>query len=84
MDVFDRGAMLKTYRRMEVMTEPQWTLDSLNKSYQQGYMTGLAGKESDTCPYQNDVLIAAWEAGWDDGDNQYRRSQKDRSALQFA
>lgn len=66
------------------MTESQWTLDSLNKSYQQGYMTGLAGKPSAECPYQNDVLIAAWEAGWDDGDNQYRRSQQDRSALRLA
>lgn len=66
------------------MTETQWTLDSLNKSYQQGYMTGLAGKTHEDCPYQNDVLVAAWEAGWDDGDSQYRRAQKDRSALRLA
>jgi len=66
------------------MSETQWTLDSLNKAYQQGYMTGLAGKESDHCPYQNDVLVAAWEAGWDDGFGQYRRALKDRSQIRFA
>ncbi|WP_196158856.1 ribosome modulation factor [Reinekea sp. G2M2-21] len=66
------------------MTETQWTLDSLNKAYQQGYMTGLAGKESDFCPYQNDVLIAAWEAGWDDGLSQYRRAMKDRAHKRMA
>ena len=66
------------------MTETQWTLDSLNKAYQQGYMTGLAGKESSFCPYQNDVLVAAWEAGWDDGFHQTRRSSKDRKFKQLA
>jgi ribosome modulation factor len=66
------------------MSETQWTLDSLNKSYQQGYMTGLAGKDSECCPYKNDVLIAAWEAGWDDGACQYRRAQKDRDSVRFA
>ena len=66
------------------MSENQWTLDSLNKAYQQGYMTGLAGKESDFCPYQNDVLVAAWEAGWDDGHHQARRSHKNRPQQRFA
>ena len=66
------------------MSENQWTLDSLNKSYQQRYMTGLAGKESDFCPYQNDVLVAAWEAGWDDGFQQCRRAQKNRQEQRFA
>ncbi len=66
------------------MSETLWTLDSLNKSYQQGYMTGLAGKESEHCPYQNDVLIAAWEAGWDDGFSQYRQALKDRTFKRMA
>jgi ribosome modulation factor len=66
------------------MPEIQWTLDSLNKSYQQGYMTGLAGKESSECPYDNDVLVAAWEAGKDDGLLQYDKSMKDRQQMRFA
>ncbi len=66
------------------MSDIQWTLDSLNKAYQQGYMNGLAGKESDHCTYKNDVLIAAWEAGWDDGYSQYQRSLKDRRHIRLA
>lgn len=66
------------------MTETAWTLDTLNKAYQQGYMTGLAGKSNDDCPYNNDVLTAAWEAGWDDGSSQYRKAAKERSHIRFA
>ncbi|MEJ2043989.1 MAG: ribosome modulation factor [Reinekea sp.] len=66
------------------MAEPQWTLESLNKSYQQGYMTGLAGKEEVECPYKNDILIAAWEAGWDDGFTQYQKAMKGRRQVSYA
>lgn len=61
------------------MSETEWTLETLNKGYQQGYMTGLAGKERSECQFENDVLIAAWEAGWDDGAAQYTRSLEDRT-----
>ena len=66
------------------MSECHWTLDSLNKAYQQGYMTGLGGKDIDHCPYQNDVLIAAWEAGWDDGNCQHKRAVSERQSDRFA
>lgn len=66
------------------MSESEWTLDSLNKAYQQGYMTGLAGKSSEECPYSNDVLIAAWEAGWDDGYGQFTRAIRERESKQLA
>jgi ribosome modulation factor len=66
------------------MVETEWTLESLNKAYQQGYMTGLAGKDSDECPYQNDILIAAWEAGWDDGSQQYSKAMKERRQIRYA
>ncbi len=62
----------------------QWTLESLNKAYQQGYMTGLAGKQSDQCPYQDDILISAWEAGWDDGTLQYEKAMKERREIRLA
>ena len=52
-----------------------WSLESLNKAYQQGYMAGLTGSQS-TQPALPDVLAAAWEAGWDDGRAQYRLAQK--------
>ena len=61
------------------MSETEWTLETLNKAYQQGYMTGLAGKARNECQFENDVIIAAWEAGWDDGAAQYTRSLEDRS-----
>jgi ribosome modulation factor len=52
--------------------EPQWSLESLNKAYQQGYMAGLTGSPVGNQPHDADVLAAAWEAGWDDGEEQYQ------------
>lgn len=66
------------------MSETEWTLDTLNKAYQQGYMTGLAGKANDECPYQYDILIAAWEAGWDDGIGQFNKAVKERKNIRYA
>ncbi|KFX71219.1 ribosome modulation factor [Pseudomonas taeanensis MS-3] len=51
-----------------------WSLESLNKAYQQGYMAGLTGQPS--APPHAEVLAAAWEAGWSDGHEQMRRQQK--------
>lgn len=63
------------------METTHWTLETLNKAYQQGYMTGLSGQGADDCSYRNDVLVAAWEAGWDDGFHQHLLArQKDRGA----
>ncbi len=44
-----------------------WNLETLNKAYQQGYMAGVLGMDRIKCPYRGDVAIAAWEAGWEDG-----------------
>ena len=51
--------------------EQHWSLESLNKAYQQGYMAGLTGQTSTPRTPAVDVLMAAWEAGWDDGNEQY-------------
>ena len=51
--------------------DQQWSLESLNKAYQQGYMAGLTGQSITAHGYSADVLAAAWEAGWDDGREQY-------------
>ncbi len=53
-------------------TDQDWSLDSLNKAYQQGYMAGLTGQQLQLQPYPADVLAAAWEAGWVDGEEQFK------------
>ncbi|MDX5298807.1 MAG: hypothetical protein LPK85_07635 [Gammaproteobacteria bacterium] len=44
-----------------------WDLDTLNKAYQQGYMAGSMGMDRARCPYRGEVVVAAWESGWEDG-----------------
>ena len=44
-----------------------WDLESLNKAYQQGYMAARIHMTAAWCPYQTEVVRAAWEAGWEDG-----------------
>lgn len=55
-----------------------WDLDSLNKAYRQGYMAGIMGLANDRCPYRSEVVVAAWEAGWEDGrqDNLVQRGRR--------
>ncbi|PCJ40540.1 MAG: ribosome modulation factor [Moraxellaceae bacterium] len=50
--------------------QQEWSIDTLNKAYRQGYMFGLSGESSEQCPYKSDVIAAAWEAGWYDGRDQ--------------
>lgn len=51
--------------------EQQWSIDSLNKAYRQGYLFGLSGESKEHCPVQSEVIAAAWEAGWTDGKEQH-------------
>ena len=44
-----------------------WDLESLNKAYRQGYMAGMMGMGRNRCPYRGEVVLSAWEAGWEDG-----------------
>lgn len=55
---------------------PQWSLESLTKAYQQGYMAGLTGRPRSLQPYRDEIPAAAWEAGWDDGFEQVRLHQR--------
>ena len=59
--------------------DQHWSLESLNKAYQQGYMAGLTGQNSTPRTLAADVLMAAWEAGWDDGNEQFELHKR-RSA----
>ncbi len=43
-----------------------WDVDTLNKAYRQGHMAAAMGIGRDRCPYRGAVVIAAWEAGWED------------------
>lgn len=56
-----------------------WDVEALNKAYRQGYMAANMGMDKSRCPYRGDVVIAAWEAGWDDADQVARddRGQSD-------
>ncbi|KPQ27307.1 MAG: Ribosome modulation factor [Marinobacter excellens HL-55] len=53
-----------------------WDVEALNKAYRQGYMAGTMGMEKTRCPYRGDVIIAAWEAGWDDAGQVVHEQQK--------
>jgi len=55
-----------------------WDVEALNKAYRQGYMAGEMGMDKTRCPYRGEVIIAAWEAGWDDAD-QVARDDRDQS-----
>ena len=55
-------------------------LESLNKAYQKGYMAGLTSHSLNQQPYTADVLQAAWEAGWSDGQEQALLQPQSRSA----
>ncbi|WP_148861453.1 ribosome modulation factor [Marinobacter fonticola] len=52
-----------------------WDVDSLNKAYRQGYMAAVMGMSRERCPYRGDVVVAAWEAGWEDGQPVLHRAQ---------
>lgn len=56
--------------------DTDWSLEGLNKAYQQGYMAGLTGQARIRQPYAAAIPAAAWEAGWDDGQQQARRAHK--------
>ncbi|KMQ73340.1 ribosome modulation factor [Marinobacter subterrani] len=43
-----------------------WDVEALNKAYRQGHMAASMGMDKTRCPYRGEVVIAAWEAGWDD------------------
>ncbi|OZB14275.1 MAG: hypothetical protein B7X58_08170 [Marinobacter sp. 34-60-7] len=43
-----------------------WDVEALNKAYRQGYMAATMSMDKSRCPYQGEVVVAAWEAGWDD------------------
>ncbi len=53
------------------LVEPHWDLENLEKAYRRGFMAGMVGKEGNSCPHKAEVVVNAWEAGWQDGKEQY-------------
>lgn len=58
-----------------------WNLTTLNKAYRQGYMAGNLGMDRVKCPYRGDVVVAAWEAGWEDGKPEVGKTVSERNPL---
>ncbi|OUR63777.1 ribosome modulation factor [Bermanella sp. 47_1433_sub80_T6] len=57
------------------LVESHWNLDNLEKAYRHGFMAGMVGKPSAVCPYKAEVIANAWEAGWQDGREQFDLKQ---------
>lgn len=55
-----------------------WDVEALNKAYRQGFMAATMNMEKSRCPYQGEVVVAAWEAGWDDADEARQRDIQNR------
>ncbi|MCU1718547.1 ribosome modulation factor [Pseudomonas sp. 5P_3.1_Bac2] len=60
-------------------TAQDWSLESLEKAYQKGYMAGLTGQAQHAHELSAEVLVAAWEAGWADGLEQYQLHRRHRA-----
>lgn len=52
-----------------------WDVESLNKAYRQGYLAATMGMQRSRCPYRGEVVIAAWEAGWEDADQMVHEAE---------
>jgi len=53
------------------LVESHWDVESLEKAYRHGFMAGMVGKSSTECPVKAEVIAIAWEAGWQDGKEQF-------------
>jgi predicted RND superfamily exporter protein/ribosome modulation factor len=49
----------------------QWHV-GLDEAYEVGYKDGLSGKTPRKAPFDLEVLAASWEAGWDDGNEDFK------------
>ncbi|MDC0661304.1 ribosome modulation factor [Marinobacter sp. SS21] len=58
-----------------------WDVETLNKAYRQGHMAAAMGMGCDRCPYRGAVVIAAWEAGWEDARETAREAVANRDLL---
>jgi len=57
------------------LVENHWDLETLEKAYRHGFMAGMTGKAQEECDYRAEVIVTAWEAGWQDGRTQFEKKQ---------
>ena len=63
-------------RNFDVVEEEekrQWHV-GLDEAYEQGHKDGLTSGTPRSAPYDLEVLVASWEAGWDDGREEFDMS----------
>ncbi len=53
------------------LVDAHWDLENLEKAYRHGFMAGMVGKDISACPHKAEIVVNAWEAGWQDGKEQY-------------
>lgn len=68
-----------TEKPEEASDKLQWHV-GLDEAYEMGFKAGLSGKESRKAPFDLEVLSASWEAGWDDGKEEYDMGSKPQTA----
>lgn len=51
-------------RRADVREDQR---DPCKKAYDRGCMWGMSGRDDSGCPYQEDILMDWWHAGWREG-----------------
>ena len=61
-----------------------WDVEALNKAYRQGYMAATMSMDKSRCPYRGDVIIAAWEAGWDDAEQVVHAQKQNQNDSLFS
>ena len=64
------------------LVENHWDLQTLEKAYRHGFMAGMTGKPQDNCKYRAEVIVTAWEAGWQDGREQFDKKQSQKNQTQ--
>ena len=57
------------------LVENHWDLNTLEKAYRHGFMAGMTGQPIEKCQYRAEVIVTAWEAGWQDGREQFDKKQ---------
>ncbi len=68
----DRNFDIKTEDDSEKL---QWHV-GLDEAYNIGYKAGEEGDKPRTSPFELEVLAASWEAGWDDGQEEFKTNNK--------
>ena len=57
----------------------QWHV-GLDEAYELGHKEGLKGDVPRVSPFELEVLTASWEAGWDDGHEEFKSGNPQTSS----